>query len=385
MKKVFEIADIITALIQGEISREELEKLDEWLERAEDNKALFVSFMDEKIFADEKLPYSRQKMEMVFADIRRRKQQIKHKRNLRIWSSVAAVIAVFWAVSFWVQPMRKVSEPSAQETIAIGKKMAYLVLSDGERIELPVTLKDTISLAKSHKQIILDHGRLEIEGDEPDSSEAIDDYHVMEVPRGAEYSFVLPDGTKVWLNADSKLKFPEQFRGPRRFVELSGEAYFEVTHDEMRPFVVHSDNIDVKVLGTEFCIRSYRDRPTLATLVQGNVEVTDQSGCQTVLQPGQQAETFGGSTTVREVETIYYTAWKDGYFVFENTPLEEIMEELSLWYDCQYFFLNPVAAQIRITARLKKYDEIDVLLNILTKTNEVQIEKKGKAISIRKK
>ena len=110
MKKVFEIADIITALIQGEISREELEKLDEWLERAEDNKALFVSFMDEKIFADEKLPYSRQKMEMVFADIRRRKQQIKHKRNLRIWSSVAAVIAVAAIVALKVKAGRKQAE-----------------------------------------------------------------------------------------------------------------------------------------------------------------------------------------------------------------------------------------------------------------------------------
>lgn len=385
MKKSFDIAELIVAFIQGRISREELKVLDEWLDRAEENRALFVSFMDEKIFADEKRPYPREKMEVVFADIRRRKQQRKYKRNLRIWSSVAAAVVVVWAVAFWVKPMEKVSGSVAEEAICVGKKMAYLVLASGEKIELPISLKDTIALHKSHKQIILDNGRVEIEGEMPDTLEVKEEYHMMEVPRGAEYSLILPDGTRVWLNADSKLKFPEQFRGARRYVELSGEAYFEVMPDPMHPFVVHSEHIDVKVLGTDFCIRSYRDRPALTTLVRGKVEVTDQAGWQTILKPGQQSVSFGGVSEVREVETIYYTAWKDGYFIFENTPLEDIMQELSLWYDCQYFFLNPAIADLRITARLKKYDEIDVLLNILTKTNEVQIEKKGKTILIRKK
>lgn len=262
--------------------------------------------------------------------------------------------------------------------------MAYLFLSSGEKIVLEAHLRDTITTGATHRQIILNDGKVEIENTSSDTV-VEEEYHTMEVPRGAEYNLTLSDGTKVWLNADTRLKFPAHFNSEKRYVELTGEAYFQVSRDETRPFIVHSGDIDVRVLGTEFCIRNYTDKPTLATLVNGSVEVTDYSGRQMVLTPGQQTVTTNGYTTVRNVETIYYTSWKDGYFIFENTPLEEIMEELSLWYDCQYFFQNTAAAELRITARLKKYDEIDVLLGILSKTNEIQIEKKGNAIMIRQK
>lgn len=385
MKKGFQIADLIVAFIKGEISADDLVVLDAWLEEAEENKALFVSIMDEAVFEKEKADHTLENVEFLFEKIKIQKQQIRKRRQLRVWTSVAAGIVILFSV-FWVfRPLEEavvVADNTA--TISVGKQIAYLLLSTGERVVLQEHQQDTITLQKERQQIILNNGRLEIERQD---TEVVmkEEYHTMEIPRGAEYQLVLPDGSRVWLNADSKLKFPTQFYGPKRYVELSGEAYFEVIRDETRPFVVHSDDVDITVLGTEFCIRNYVGKPALTTLVKGSVEVKDRSGWQTILKPGQQSVTFEGSNKVRDVETIYYTAWKDGYFIFEDTPLEEIMEELSLWYNCQYFFQNQKAADIRITARMKKYDEIDVLLGILSKTNEIQMEKNGNTILIRQK
>lgn len=380
MKRSFEIADLIVAFIKGEISREDLTILDEWMAESEENKALFVSFMDEVVFANQKKQPDPEQLEHIFQQMKMRKQQIRRRRRIRLFSSVAASVVLLFSVLLYFNDQDDGFEAVPGSTITVGKQMAYLLLPTGEKVVLQEHQQDTITTGEGHRQIILDNGRVEISGQD---SVADEEYHVMEIPRGAEYKLTLSDGTRVWLNADSKLRFPAHFNSAKRYVELSGEAYFEVTRDELRPFIVHTDEVDVKVLGTEFCIRNYADKPVLTTLVRGSVEVTDQQGWQSVLKPGQQSVTSGGYSTVRNVETLYYTAWKDGYFIFENTPLAEIMEELSLWYNCQYFFQNPAAAELRITARLKKYDEIDVLLGILSKTNEIRMEKKGNAILIK--
>lgn len=384
MKKSFEIADLIVAFIKGEISREDLAVLDEWMAASEENKALFVSFMDEVVFDNQKKRHDPEKLEQIFRQIKIRKHQVRRKRQIRLFSSVAASIIILFSVFLYFNRQNDGVEVVPGSSITVGKQMAYLVLPSGEKVVLQEHQQDTIMTGEGHRQIIVDNGRVQIGNSGPDSI-VTEEYHVMEIPRGAEYNLTLSDGTRVWLNADSKLRFPVHFGTSKRYVELSGEAYFEVTRDEIRPFIVHTNDVDVKVLGTQFCIRNYTDKPTLTTLVKGSVEVTDQTGWQSVLKPGQQTVTSGGYTKVRNVETLYYTAWKDGYFIFENTPLNEIMEELSLWYNCQYFFQNPAAAELRITARLKKYDEIDVLLGILSKTNEIQMEKKGNAILIRQR
>ena len=388
MEKSFHIANLIVAFIQGEVSEEDLVVLDRWLDEAEENRALFVSFMDETLFEKQKEQHSNQELDTIFFRIKMRKQQqekqIRYKRRFRLVGSVAAVIAVVFSVLLMFQRLGDKPEITAGGEITVGRQMAYLLLSSGEKIVLDEHHCDTITTKETHQQIIFDQGRVEIEQPLADSI-GKEVFHVMEVPRGAEYNLTLADGTRVWMNAASKLKFPAHFNSTRRYVELVGEAYFEVTHDDTRPFIVHTDNVDVRVLGTEFCVRNYIDKPTLTTLIKGSVEITDYTGRQAVLKPGQQSVTDKGYTRIREVETIYYTAWKDGYFIFEDTPLEQIMEELSLWYNCEYFFQNHAAAHLCMTARLKKYNNIDVILDILCKTKEVQIEKKGNTIVVKKR
>lgn len=387
MKRSFQIADLIVAFVRGEISQEELVLLDEWIEESEENKALFVSLMDEAVFETEKKQYSQEELNRVFDTIKVRKQKCirnRYRQRVRHYAAIAAGIVIIFSVFLIFNRPVSPPIPTEKNTIEVGKQMAYLLLASGEKIVLEEHRQDTITAQTTLHQVILDHGKVRVENIAKDSL-IKEEYHILEIPRGAEYSLSLSDGTRIWLNAETRLKFPVHFNAEKRYVELSGEAYFEVSHDATRPFIVHMDDIDVKVLGTEFCIRKYKNKPTLATLVKGSVEVTDVAGKQIILKPGQQTVTADGVTSIREVETIYYTSWKDGYFIFEDTPLEEIMEELSLWYNCQYFFVNSEAAGLRISARLKKYDEIDVLLRMLSKTNEVQMEKKGNAIMIRRR
>ena len=381
MKKSFQIADCIVAFIKGEITQEELAWLDAWLEENPENKELFVSLMDETVFYREKQALDPIKLQTAFQAVKTGKDKLRRKRRWRRISVAAACLALIFSVYMLMIPHIGHETLIAEKNIEpIGSQQAYLILASGEKVTLSRNKADTIRMDGLPQQIISDRGSVQVENLSGDSIPA-EMYHTMEVPQGCDYNLTLSDGTCIWLNAGSRLKFPVRFNGSQRYVELAGEAYFAVNHDEDRPFIVHTDNLDVQVLGTEFCIRDYAGKPALATLVKGKVQVSD-AGWETILKPGQQAVIFEGNASVHEVETIFYTAWKDGYFIFNDTPLCDIMEELSSWYDFKCFFSDRNAADLKISARMKKYDSFDVLLNILDKMNEVQIEKKGNTIVI---
>lgn len=204
----------------------------------------------------------------------------------------------------------------------------------------------------------------------------------MEVPQGAEYHLTLGDGTKVWLNSGTKLRYPVKFTGDVRFVELNGEAYFDVKRDEALPFVVKTSRSEVMVLGTEFCVKDYANQVNQTTLVSGSVSVKDFRGQSYVIVPGQQVCIDQDSSRVLDVETLYFTSWKDGYFMFDQATLERIMDELARWYNFDYFFANAEARNMMLTARIKKYDNIDTVLDILSRTGDIRFSRKGNTITI---
>ena len=146
------------------------------------------------------------------------------------------------------------------------------------------------------------------------------EYHTIRVPRGGEYNLQLADGTKVYLNAGSSLRYPVRFTGKRREVTLSGEGYFEVAKDSTQPFVVRAGDVDVRVLGTAFNVNAYPEKETVATtLVEGRVQVNYKTG-QQVIQPGMQLvyDKQNGKVDVSVVDTEVYTSWKDGYYYFKR-------------------------------------------------------------------
>ena len=207
---------------------------------------------------------------------------------------------------------------------------------------------------------------------------------VASAAHGQVREMLLPDGTKVWLNQSSVLKYPRAFEGKERHVYLDGEAYFEVAKDEGKPFHVLANGVDIKVLGTSFNVMAYRGH-TITTLVEGKVCLTykDES---VLIVPDRQAEVIAetGKILMREVYARNFTLWKDGVFYFENAALETIAERLSQWYDVNIIFNDEALKKLRYSVEMKRYNNIQDLLTKIEKTQKVKFLIQGKSIYIHK-
>ena len=213
------------------------------------------------------------------------------------------------------------------------------------------------------------------------------EYNTIVVPKGGEFQLVLADGTKVWLNEDTELKFPVNFAGALREVYLeSGEAYLEVAKDKEHPFVVHTTGGDVQVLGTQFNVKSLEDNKMEATLVEGSVQVS--SGvAKTVLVPNQQALVGkdGKDISVKEVDVEEVVCWKDNIFLFKDVRLEEIMERLSDWYGFQVEYRNQPVKNEKFYISIDKYGEVDKILELMSEVSGVRFEIHDRTVSVSKK
>ncbi len=202
-------------------------------------------------------------------------------------------------------------------------------------------------------------------------------------PRGGEYSLVLADGTRVWLNADSKLIYPSVFNGNTREVQLTGEAYFDVKTDARHPFIVHTGRQDIRVLGTAFNIQAYPDEhKSVTTLVKGKVEV-HTAGQQAVLKPGQQALLDGEGTLGMnpDADVKQAVAWKEGYFRFDFTDIHEIMRQLSRWYDVEVSYEKGVGHK-EFLAFINRDNNISEVLEMLEGTGEIRFKIEGKKVTV---
>lgn len=209
-------------------------------------------------------------------------------------------------------------------------------------------------------------------------------YHTMVVPKAGEYFLELPDGTKVWLNSFSELKFPINFRGGERKVYLKGEAYFEVAKDASKPFYVMLDDMAVKVLGTSFNVNAYRDRGNvLTTLVTGKIEILDTLGKSlAVLNPSEQADFSNSKVDVTRVNVDNCISWREGKFYFEAMRLEDIMLQLQRWYDIEVFFASENLKNKTFTGVVRRDLVAGEIFSIIEKTTRVKFEENGKCVII---
>ena len=207
-------------------------------------------------------------------------------------------------------------------------------------------------------------------------------------PRGGEFRVTLEDGTEVWLNAQSRLIYPETFSETERRVQVEGEAYFRVARNEEKPFLVETDGQLIRVLGTEFNVRSYaEDTAVQTTLVHGSIAMQPIGAgeAQLLLTPGHQAlfDKSAHDINVHSVDTEVVTSWKDGKFVFENQTLSQIMLTLSRWYDFDYEFLDEAAAKTVFMGRIPRYSDFDDVIAILEHSGGLSIKVKGKRVEVR--
>jgi hypothetical protein len=222
--------------------------------------------------------------------------------------------------------------------IAPGKQGAILTLADGRTVVLD-SLGNGVVASQGGTKVVLNNGRLAYNTEGAATAEPA--YNTMTTPKGRQFQVTLPDGTKVWLNAASSLRYPTAFTGKERTVDVTGEAYFEVApmlsgSGDRMPFIVKiNDATQVQVLGTHFNINAYKDEATInTTLLEGSVRIVN-GGEKAILRPGQQAQT-GLSTRIKivadaNVEKVM--AWKNGVFDFQDATLEEVMRQLQRWYD----------------------------------------------------
>ena len=210
---------------------------------------------------------------------------------------------------------------------------------------------------------------------------------VIRVPQGGEYGVVLADGSKVWMNSESELKFPSAFEGKERVVELKGEAYFDVAKDAGHPFIVKTGESAIRVLGTSFNICGYaEDGFQQTTLVSGSVEV-DYKGKQYRLTPGEQLEVreAGKAPEIKKVDVRLYTSWKDGMFRFMDMPLDALTMKLKRWYNVNFVFENESCKTYRFTGAVRKDVDFNEFIHLVETTTNVRFEIDGDNITIKEK
>ena len=267
----------------------------------------------------------------------------------------------------------------AEVPVQPGKKQAVLTLSSGQQ----VMLADTIVHVNEKGMVIsLFPDKELVYKIMNDTMKTETIYNTVTVPRGGEYKLVLADGTIVWLNSDSHIRYPVTFSGNTRQVELEGEAYFEVAKDVEKPFIVRMNEYNVRVTGTQFNVRNYSNESLATTLVEGGVQI-ERKGKVDRLRPGQQAVLENNEIRIRVVNVEEQVAWRHGAFGFTQCRLENIMEELARWYDVDVFYMNQQVKDYHFSAWFKRSSSINEVINILEKTKKISLDLKGRILTVK--
>ena len=313
----------------------------------------------------------------------------KSRRMTLRWSIAASIILLVGLfVGRTINGVRDMHEEQVlvKNVMQPGTSKAILMMADGKEVvleqgqNLNILLNERVRVATNSRGIVYEeHGK----------GVVTEEYNKLTTPIGGEYSLVLSDGTKVFLNADSELKYPVEFSDGKRIVDLKGEAYFEVHKDSLRPFVVRMNGAEVTVLGTSFNVNTYGDDGQIyTTLVNGSVRVSSvKNGQAEVLKPGMQSvmDVQSGQLTVREVDVEPYVAWREGRFVFRAMTLDLIMRQLQRWYDFEVFYQNPELKDYEFRGVIKRDMDLDKVLSVIKVTTNVDFEVKGKVITIIKR
>lgn len=304
------------------------------------------------------------------------------------WVKYAAVLILPLVVG-WMA-FRFLSSPeisgTADHKILPGKRLATLTLGDGRQIRLSedapekILVTDGKVIINQNEQGIHYNSRV---GEEMGKEQK---RHVLTVPRGGEYRLTLSDGTKIVLNADSHLVFPEVFGKEERQVELRGEAYFEVAGDQQHPFVVKTASGEIRVLGTVFNLSAYpEDERVEMTLVEGKVafQAVGKAG-DCVLQAGEQLvyERESRKMQLKKVDPRLYTSWKEGKFIIEAMRLEDIMRRLARWYNVEVFYQNSGVKELVFSGDLERYGSCEEILNIISLSTHVHFSVQGRTVMV---
>ena len=385
-------SDRIVRLLQlyllGDITEEERQELEDWCEEAPRNRKLFEQICQEDLFSKERYVYEKIHDTKAFSVFEKRVRKVSSRSIGNWWKYAAVLLFPILVVGSWklMHETEQVSiVASSVAPIQPGCSQAVLVLDDGRKVFLKEEEEGVIS---EDKEITVtgEKDRLVYTSSEGKNVDEIR-FNELEVPRGGEYKVRLADGTLVYLNSATRMKYPVKFDEKERKVYLSGEAYFEVAKDPERPFFVEMEGVEVRVYGTSFNVNTHQEGNIQTVLVKGSIGVKVlSSGMESMIRPGQMAEFKQGNTKVdvKDVNVAVYTDWKDGIFRFENQRLEDILTVLSNWYDVDVFYQTASVKELHFSGYMERYKDVSVILEAITLSTGVTFSIQGKTIIISK-
>ncbi|HWV65252.1 FecR family protein [Chitinophaga sp.] len=270
-----------------------------------------------------------------------------------------------------------------QHDIAPGGNKATLILGDGTKVDLNKATEGKIAAQGNATVNKSGNGQLvyQLADQTPVSSTTV--FNTLAIPRGGQYNLTLPDGSRIWMNAASRLRFPTQFTGKERIVELEGEAYFEVAHNQQQPFIVKVKGMQVEVLGTQFNVMAYADEACITTtLLDGKVKLRSDRTEAVILKPGQEG-VFTGSNNfkVNKADIEQAMSWKNGYFIFNDEDLTSIMRKISRWYNVDIAY-NSGTKKLSFMGSISRFKNVTEVLNMLALTGTVQFKVDAEKITV---
>lgn len=334
-----DLIELAQRILAGQASEEEIARYNHWFNTLKEHEEYQIDHEDLKEAA-------------LLQGIRDTLQINKRRRRIRrltFAGAAAAMLIVCLGIgSYFLYQNHKpaAARPGnlAGKEIAPGKDQAVLTLANGNRVVLDhadigqVAQQTGVSVMKADSGVLVYHKAAGTK------TLAAIQYNELSTPRGGQYRIVLPDGTKVWLNSASAIRFPTSFNGAERDVEITGEAYFEVVHNALKPFIVTAGGVKVRVLGTHFDVNAYGDNGLIkTTLLQGSVKVT-KGGRNVLIAPGEQAEIAGSrdDIVIKKVNTANVVAWTQGFLSMEGSDIKAFMASLSRWYDLDVVYKGAV-------------------------------------------
>lgn len=387
-EKAYRVAYLVAAFIRNTLTDDEREELDQWVTESDENMKLFAELTDERNIKNNLARIEQIDKESAWKELLSATREVNYEKprsHARKWlyiaaASVALLTAGFFIYNPFLRNMPAMAENKKADLLPGGDK-AVLTLSNGSHIILDSTFNDSL-IRDGLSEIISKEGQIVYDRASQQPSGVVV-YNTIATPNGGQFKVVLPDGSRVWLNAASSIRYPLFFPGKERKVEITGEAYFEIVKEAGKKFIVTCGDLETEVLGTAFNINGYDDEAsTKVTLLEGSVKV---SGGQSslIIKPGQQARINERSqlALVTEPDIEESTSWKDGMFYFKDARIEEIMLQVARWYDVKVEYqARPVK---HLNAIISRNIPVSRLFELLQKTGEVNFEIQDKTIIVK--
>ncbi|WP_316817619.1 FecR family protein [Pedobacter nyackensis] len=406
LEQEFDIASILAARLRGEPDVDAQQRLDTWLEADAGNRLLFDALMQEELVkqklirfnkADKQAIWNKTKAGMISGTS---KMPVARIKTIKLWPRIAGIAAALTAIAFgtWFFFASRQSDDSRYAQLV---SESYGIASGKNTATLSVNGK-SMQLSEAKTGVKIDNDKLIYSDGSALSAEQSalpkDENSVViaTTPRGGTYEFVLQDGTRVWLNADSKLEFFSSYKNKsQRIVKLEGEAYFEVAKllyasgrdghkPEQVPFIVESAGQKVEVLGTHFNVNAYKNENAIkTTLLEGKVKVLAGRETQ-VLSPGEQARNNGRSLNVQKVNTENITDWKENDFVFNGDDFKTAMRKIERWYNVEVVYEEGISSDIEIGGWISRKNNIASVLKLIESTKQVKFKIDGRRVFVYK-